>query len=169
MSILKTCAFAGHRPSLYRFGFDEEHTDCLKIKLLMAQHIAELISRGVSSFLSGMALGADIWGAEIVLGFRESNPNIRLTAVLPCETQADKWSAEQRERYFNILAACDDTVYISRHYTPYCMFQRNRYLAENADVLLAVYNGCKKGGTAYTVKYAKSMGKEVRIIDPEAV
>ena len=105
----------------------------------MAQQIGELISSGVSNFLSGMALGADIWGAE------------------------------QRERYFNILAACDDTVYISRHYTPYCMFQRNRYLAENADVLLAVYNGCKRGGTAYTVKYAKSTGKEVRIIDPEAV
>ena len=66
MSILKTCAFAGHRPSLYRFGFDEEHTDCLKIKLLMAQHIAELISRGVSSFLSGMALGAEIIPAAVL-------------------------------------------------------------------------------------------------------
>ena len=66
MSTERICAFAGHRPSLYRFGFDEEHTDCLKIKLLMAQQIAELISSGVSNFLSGMALGADIWGAETV-------------------------------------------------------------------------------------------------------
>ena len=59
MSKERICAFAGHRPSLYRFGFDEEHTDCLKIKLLMAQQIGELISSGVSSFLSGMALGAE--------------------------------------------------------------------------------------------------------------
>ena len=165
----QSCAFTGHRPSLYRFGFDEEHPDCLKIKLLMAQKIGELISGGVKNFLSGMALGADIWAAEIVLGFRESDPEIKLTAVIPCETQADKWSAEQRERYFNILAECDETVYIRRHYTPSCMFERNRYLIDNSDVLLAVYNGCKKGGTAFTVRYAKSLGKEVIIIDPENI
>ena len=167
MDIERKCAFTGHRPSLYRFGFDEEHPDCLKIKLLMAQQIGELINSGVTEFLSGMALGADIWGAEIVLAFRESNPRIKLTAFIPCETQADKWSAEQRERYFSILAECDEVVYISRHYTPSCMFERNRYLVENSDVLLAVYNGCSKGGTVYTVKYARSMGKEIRIIDPE--
>ena len=66
MSKERICAFAGHRPSLYRFGFDEEHTDCLKTKLLMAQHIAELISSGVSNFLSGMALCAEIVPAAVL-------------------------------------------------------------------------------------------------------
>ena len=66
MSKERICAFAGHRPSLYRFGFDEEHTDCLKIKLLMAQQIGELISSGVSNFLSGMALGAETVSAAVL-------------------------------------------------------------------------------------------------------
>ena len=62
-----TCAFTGHRPSSYKFGYDEEHPDCCKLKALMTLQIVSLIENGVTTFLSGMALGADIWGAEIVL------------------------------------------------------------------------------------------------------
>ena len=107
-----TCAFTGHRPSSYRFGYDEEHPDCESIKFLMASQIVALIGNGVRTFLSGMAAGADIWGAELVLRFKKEYPDIRLIAVIPFESQADKWSAELRERYFNILSECDETVYI---------------------------------------------------------
>ena len=141
-----TCAFTGHRPSSYRFGYDEEHPDCCKLKALMTLQIVSLIENGVTTFLSGMALGADIWGAEIVLACKKQYPQkgIRLIAVLPCESQADRWSVEQRERYFNILAECDETVYISRHYTRDCMFRRNRWLIDHANFVLAVYNGSSK-------------------------
>ena len=99
MPEMMTCAFTGHRPSSYRFGYDEEHPDCAKLKILMTTQIAALIDNGVNTFLTGMALGADIWGAELVLRFKKKYPDIKLIAVLPCETQADRWSVEQRERY----------------------------------------------------------------------
>lgn len=162
-----TCAFTGHRPSSYTFGYDEEHPDCLKIKIMMATQIGALIGNGVKTFLTGMALGADIWGAELVLRFKKDYPDVRLIAVLPCETQANRWSVEQRERYFNILAECDDMVYISRHYTNDCMFKRNRWLIDHANFVLAVYNGSSKGGTAYTVQYARSKHLAVITIDPD--
>lgn len=162
-----TCAFTGHRPSSYRFGYDEEHPDCATIKILMTTQIAALIDNGVRTFLTGMALGADIWGAELVLRFKKEYPDIQLIAVLPCETQADKWSVEQRERYFNILAECDETVYVSRHYTSDCMFKRNRWLIDHASFVIAVFNGSPKGGTAYTVHYAHSKHRAVITIDPD--
>jgi uncharacterized phage-like protein YoqJ len=56
-------------------------------------------------------------GSEMVLEFENCDPAIRLITVLSCETQANKWSTDQREKYFNILADCDDTIYASRHYT----------------------------------------------------
>ena len=34
-----TCAFTGHRPSSYKFGYDEEHPDCCKLKALMTLQI----------------------------------------------------------------------------------------------------------------------------------
>ena len=39
-------------------------------------------------------------------------------------------------------------------------------MIDNSDALLAVWNGDNKGGTAYTVHYARQMGKEIVILNP---
>lgn len=48
-----------------------------------------------------------------------------------------------------------------------CMLERNRFLVEHSDILLAVYNGERRGGTAATIRYARKAGREVWIMDPE--
>ena len=161
-----TCTFTGHRPSSYSFGYDEEATDCQRLKIAMLSQVTALIENGVTTFLTGMALGADIFGSEIVLALKKQRPDLRLIAAIPCESQADKWSVEQRERYFDILSQCDEVVYISHHYTRDCMFRRNRWLIDHAGFVLAIYNGHPKGGTAYTVRYAYEKKRFVIIIDP---
>lgn len=35
------------------------------------------------------------------------------------------------------------------------MLERNRFLVDHTDLLLAVYNGEQRGGTAATVRYAQ--------------
>ena len=45
------------------------------------------------------------------------------------------------------------------------MFIRNRYLVNNADLLLAAYDG-KSGGTEMTIQTAKANGVKVQIIQP---
>lgn len=49
-----------------------------------------------------------------------------------------------------------------------CYYIRNRYLADHADVVLAVYdmNANKGSGTGYTVHYAQAQGKAIIVIDP---
>lgn len=165
--MLSTCAFTGHRPTHFKFGYDEEHPDCIRLKLAMLEQICALIDNDVTTFLTGMALGVDTWGAELILALKKEKPELRLIAALPCETQADKWTVEQRDRYFAILARCDETVYVSRRYTSRCMFMRNRWLIDHANFVLAVYNGAAKGGTAYTVRYAQSKQRAVIVINPD--
>jgi len=46
------------------------------------------------------------------------------------------------------------------------MLERDRYLVEHSDCLLAVYNGDQQGGTAATVRYAKQAGRKIILIDP---
>lgn len=163
------CAFTGHRPMKFSFGYDEEDERCIRLKLVMAQQIASLIESHVSLFYTGMAQGVDQWGAEIVLDMKRQYPHVRLIAVLPCETQANKWSVEQRERYFNTLPECDEVIMLNAHYTPECMLERNRYLVDHADYLIAVYDGGGKGGTAYTVRYAREKKKEIIVIQPDTL
>lgn len=56
--------------------------------------------------------------------------------------------------------------YVSHDYYDGCMLDRNRRLVDAADLLLAVYNGERRGGTAATVRYARKLGRRVIIIDP---
>ena len=163
------CSFTGHRPQRLGFGFDESDERCLALNSVLRKEIDKLVSVGVTSFYTGMALGVDQWAASVVLDIKEMNPNIKLTAVVPHEGQSNNWTTEQRERYRDMLSACDNMVMFFRGYTPSYMFERNRYLVDRADYLLAVYDGKENGGTAYTVGYAKEKHKRVIIIDPRCV
>lgn len=164
MSNQQTCTITGYQPNHFSFRYNEEHPDCQCLKQTMQTRIMALIARGVNTFLTGMSMGVDIWGAEIVLSLRERHPALRLIAVLPYETRANKWPNKQRERYFNILAECSETLYISHHYVHGCMYQRNCWLIDHAGIILAVYDGEPKGNTAYAVRYAEKQRRKVILI-----
>lgn len=71
-----------------------------------------------------MALGTDIFAAEIVLKLKEKFRDITLTAILPCRTQAARWNKEAITRYEHILAKCDKVIVLQEEYTSSCMHKR---------------------------------------------
>ena len=161
-----SCAFTGHRPKSFPWKYDETSRDCILLKESLAMQIAALTEQGVTDFLSGMALGADVWSALSVLDLREKNPAVKLHCILPCKEQANKWTASSQELYHSILNQADSIVYVSRTYHKDCMLDRNRFMVDHASILLAVYNGTQRSGTGATVRYAQKRGREIFIIDP---
>lgn len=162
-----TCCFTGHRPAKLPWGYDEEWEDCVRLKLKLACEIEAMRQKGVTTFISGMAIGVDLWAAEIVLDLKRAYPDeqIELFAAIPYEGQANRWSVDYRERYFNTLAEADGDIILHEHYTKSCMHERNRFMVDNSAYMIAVFNG-EKGGTANTVKYAESKGLNIVIINP---
>lgn len=114
-----------------------------------------------------MAIGVDMYAAEIVLDLKKNYPGITLESAIPCENQAVKWSEKLRDRYFDIASKCDKQTLIQHHYTPDCMDKRNRYMVDHADYIIAVWDGYPSG-TGNTVKYARHQGKPVIVIDPKS-
>ena len=163
--IEKCCAFTGHRPRKFPWGYNETDVRCTALKKVLTEQIVKLVEAGYTDFFSGMAEGADTWAALAVLALKKENPALKLHFALPCEGQADRWSASARELYFSILEQADEVVYVSREYSKGCMLKRNRYLVDHADCLLAVYNGERRGGTAMTVRYAQMQGREIIILN----
>ena len=158
---MKTCAFTGHRPQNLPFGFNEEDERCIDLKKTLREQIINLIeNEGVTHFISGMAIGVDMYAAEIVLGLKASYPGITLESAIPCESQAAKC--------FDIASKCDKETLIQTHYTPDCMDKRNRYMVDHADVLIAVWDG-SPSGTGKTVRYAHQQGKSVITINPRTL
>lgn len=166
----KTCCFTGHRPAKLSFGYDEGSPDCLRLKVRLTGLIDEMRMKGVTTFITGMAQGVDIFAAEAVIDIRRAytKDKIRLIAVIPYEGQADKWNEKYRERYFDILATADDVITLQHRYTESCMLERDRYMVNSSAHLIAVYNG-SKGGTKYTIDYALKKGLNVIIINPDTL
>ncbi len=162
----KVCCFTGHRPQKLSFGFNEEDERCVQLKQAIMEQTEKLIIQcGVTHFIVGMALGVDIYSAEIVLLLKEKYPQITLECAIPCETQCEKWSEPMRDRYFDIVMSCDEETMLQRHYTKDCMQKRNQYMVDKSDYVIAVWNG-KPSGTGNTVRYAESKGKTVIRIRP---
>ena len=69
--------------------------------------------------------------------------------VSPFDGQADRWSAALRGRHDALVAGADIVTATGHRYSPSCLHRRNRYLVDNADLLLAAYDG-RPGGTAQT-------------------
>ena len=166
MNYKNAVAFTGHRPHKFPWKDNEDDPRCIALKKTLTDQITALAEAGVTQFLSGMAEAVDTWSALTVLSLREKNPAIKLHCILPCTTQAEKWSASSRELYRSILERADSVVYVSRDYHKNCMLDRNLFLVEHSSTLLAVYNGARRSGTGATVNYARKMGREIIVIDP---
>lgn len=164
-SICKTCAFTGYRPAKMPWGYDETDARCAEFRFRLRETLEYLIGKGYVDFMSGGALGFDQMAARIVLSLREKYPWIRLIMVLPFDSQADKWSREQRGNWLSIIEASDKVIHISHSYDKGVFFRRNHYMVDHADLLLAAYDG-KPGGTAGTIAYAKRRGVKVLRLPP---
>ena len=101
--IERCCAFTGHRPRKFPWGYNEADARCVALKEAIAKEIAKLVDAGYTDFLSGMVEGTDAWAALTVLALKKENPTLKLHCILPCEGQEDGWSASARDLYFSIL------------------------------------------------------------------
>ena len=161
------CAFTGHRPERLPWGLNEDDMRCAALKTLLRRTVQEVYDRGFHSFLCGMARGCDQYFAEAVLACRAAGtaPEAALTAMVPCPSQKDGWTADEQARYDALLTACSAVEVLEPVYTPGCMLRRNRYLVDRASLLLAVYDGIPKGGTMSTLAYALRQGVETVILE----
>ena len=62
-----------------------------------------------------MARGVDIWAAKIVIELRDSGQPLKLICACPYDGFEKSWSAEWQERYRDVLAKSDHTVYVCKH------------------------------------------------------
>ena len=163
----KKACFTGHRKEGLPFGADESREECRKLISLLEEQIERLYNeKGVRVFISGMALGTDQIAAEAVIRFRETHKDVVLVAALPCTDQCKSWKMAEQDRYHGILALADHVYTLEPEYVDGCMLARNRFMVNNCEYVIAVWNGKRIGGTWSTVSYARSNNRTLTIINP---
>lgn len=161
----KRCAFTGYRPQKMPWGFDEKDLRCADFKRRVKDAIQSLYEQGYRHFISGGALGMDMFAAEAVVELRAVHPDMILEMVSPFDDQAAKWSPELRVRHDRLFEQADVTTATGHAYTKAALFRRNHYLVDNADLLLAAYDG-QPSGTAMTCELARQYDVPVLTIQP---
>lgn len=161
-------AFTGHRPNKL-YGYDKNEEGNQKILEIMGKKIEQYIidNNGEVEFTSGMALGTDIWLADIVVKLRRKYPKVKLHCALPIENHSKMWNKKDKAIHSKMLDKADSYEIVSEgDYTSKCMLVRDAYMVERADMLLAVFDG-SKSGTGHTIDLAVSKGKKVAILCPK--
>lgn len=143
-------AATGHRPDkLGGYSIEIE----AGLMMLAVKHIKILKP---TEIISGMALGWDLAVAEAAVFL-----DIPFLAAVPCNGQSAKWPPEHRAVYSALLAKAKSIKIVSPGgYADWKMAARNKWMVENADHILALYNN-KGGGTANCIREARRREKPI--------
>lgn len=165
--IKKSCAFTGHRPSAFAFGYHEDDPRCIALKKRLYDAILRHCYEGYRIFYTGMAEGVDLWAAEAIVRLNAYFPDLQLHAVIPYRDHRTSIGAAYRARYDTVLTYVTSFTVISETYTRDCFKARNYYIVEHSDALIAVYAaGQSRSGTGQTVRRAQTLGRRITVIDP---
>lgn len=136
-------AVTGHRPQ--RLNYEDK-----EIKAWMNEQIMKLGKDNIEEAYCGMAQGADqIFGKVVVKN------HIPLICCYPFK----KKKVHEEEQ--KLMDAAKDVRYISEVSNKKAYWLRDKYMVDNCDVLLAVFDGKENGGTWLTIKEAKKQGKPI--------
>lgn len=128
----------------------------------LREELVRLAGEGFTAFLAGGALGFDTIAAQEVLRVQAGcAPWVRLVLVLPCLGQESQWSQRDAAIYRGLLRQASQVVYTGEAYAKGCMFRRNRFLVDHSARCLCYLREGARGGTAYTVGYARKQGLPV--------
>lgn len=133
-------AITGHRP--VRIAGKEQ-----EIKSWISEYLSTI---DCTEAYSGMAQGTDQIFAKVV-----EDLGIPLICCYPYKRS----SFHPAEIKINDKAK--DVRFISDEYSKKSYWIRDKYMVDNCDVLLAVFDGEQVGGTWITVQYAEKIGKPV--------
>ena len=147
----KTCCFTGHR----KLPAKKIETILYKLN----KEVERLIQEGVTTFISGEALGFDQIAASLIASKKEMGYDVRLVMALPCRGQEESWTAKEKEIYHWLLSMADSVVYVSETYTDDCMKKRNEYMVEQSEYCICTLIR-DRSGTGQTVRYAKQKGRQ---------
>lgn len=129
--------------------------------------IIELLSEGPAEIRFGGALGTDTAALLSAALARGRRPPPRLVVYVPFDAGSQPYGARQAFRY------ADEVIELNLPRSKAAYLRRNDAMLDGASLVLAFTDGCKTGGTAYTVRKAKALKIQVRLVgvarvEPEA-
>lgn len=164
------CAVTGHRPTRFKFKYNENYSLCKKIKKVMMEAFRELHDEfQVQDYYVGGALGVDMWAGELLLRLKETPgyEDIKLHIVLPFLGHDARWDARSRKRMEFLRRHSESCFVIGQQDCRESYLQRNCYMVNQAEYLVAVYDNAGGPDALQIVSYARKKKRKLFFIHPD--
>ncbi|MCR5599968.1 MAG: DUF1273 domain-containing protein [Ruminococcus sp.] len=179
VDISKAVCFTGHREtSITPYGSKPLYRNITvrTVQLMLCRYIDMAVEQGYSDFISGLAMGTDLWAAKYVLAKKRSDKKIRLIGVMPYLLHAKRFEAHYRELLTEVENSTDqllttntdpEVVYgksrSGGNTSPDLYKVRNYFMVDHASAVISFFNeGAFKSGTYQTLNYAVRKGRKIR-------
>ncbi len=141
----------GHRPSRLAMRRSQQPL----LTLFAADMLREF---GPAKVITGMQCGWDLAVARACVDLK-----VPFIAAIPWDGFNAEWSAEDRYLFEELLRRCEEAHYCypPGEYNPKKLHGRNKWIVENSNQMLALWDGYDDGGTASCVRYAQKQGRLV--------
>ena len=163
-----TFCITGNRPEKFPFDYKSGASIEMTAYAACIRKLAfDYLNAGYDHFIFGMARGVDIdFGKEIVRYKTtfDKFKNVKIEAAIPYRGQEARYDNLSRKKFKYRIENSGKITYIADEYSRESYLKRDRYMVDNADFVLAIWNGVREGGTYYTIRYAEEKQKQLRII-----
>lgn len=127
-----SCVITGHRPTRFKFKYNEKDKRCQRIKKCLQEQLIRLYNQGVRCFWVGGAMGADMWAAEILLRMKEQTmyQDVELCLALPFEGYDAGWDDWHRKRMGFIRKYAEKVLILCETPSSESYKKRNYYMED---------------------------------------
>lgn len=156
---MPACCFTGHRPKSFPWKKDSADPRHAELLARIDNVVDDALDLGIKRFITGNALGVDTWGAEAVLKKKEQDPSIILEIAVPfAGHNADIAKIREIQEKADLVHVVSSKRSVGAAY-----YDRNRYMVDSSEAIIAVYDSAVSpgGGTANTLAYAKKRKLQV--------
>ncbi|MEK4147583.1 DUF1273 domain-containing protein [Robertmurraya sp. FSL W8-0741] len=167
----KVAVISGYKP--HELGLFSHNDPAVEyIKLAIKKQLLFHLDEGLEWIIISGQLGAELWGAEVVLDLQlEGYQDLKLAVVTPFLNQEENWKDENKERYESILMQADyvDSITKKPYENPWQFRLKNQFLVEKSDALILLYDFDKEGSPKFLYetarKYQENHSYQINLID----
>lgn len=146
------------------------------VKLMLYRYIDMAAESGYENFISGLAVGIDLWAAEYIIKKKKTNKKLCLIGAMPYLRHAERFPKFYREMLADVEKNADYLVTVNdnpsitygssslgANFSRDLYRNRNYYMVDNSSAVIAFLNSNSNfSGTSQTVNYARRTGCNVK-------
>lgn len=137
--------------------FSEKHPGVGIIKKALKKRLQALTEEGLEWVIVSGQWGVELWAAEVALELRAEYESLRLAIIMPFLEQEENWNEQKKAAYSALLAAADyvNSVSKQKYAGPWQFKARDRFLLDNTEGLLLIYDEEQEGSPRFLLELAR--------------